>query len=66
MINLKAFVFSMWLVSLPMAVDISNSKQRVPRAIVQPEKKNVIETSSKKDFSNISEALVYMLLNFTQ
>jgi hypothetical protein len=49
-----------------MTVDISNSKQRVSRANVQPEKKNVIETSSKKDFSNISEAFVYMLLNFTQ
>jgi hypothetical protein len=66
MINFKAFLISMWLVSLPMTVDISNSKQRVSRANVQPEKKNVIETSSKKDFSNISEAFVYMLLNFTQ
>ena len=66
MINFKAFLISMWLVSLPMAVDISNNKQRVSRANVQPEKKNVIGTYSKKDFSNISEALVYMLLNFTQ
>jgi hypothetical protein len=68
MINIKALIIAILLLGKPVAVSVSNNDQTRPAAnvYVKAERRNRMAFSTGHDFVNVSELVVYKLLNFIQ
>lgn len=68
MINIKTFIIPILLPGTPVAVSVSNNNQTKPAAnvYVKAERRNRMDFSTEHDFVNVSELVVYTLLNFIQ